>query len=247
MLIIDFGSQYTQLIARRVREIGVYCEIHPYYIPKELILRINPTAIILSGGPRSATDLNAPYVKNEILDSGVPILGICYGMQIMVKQLDGKVDSTKSHEFGYAKVRIRKSILFDGIYNFSDHIDVWMSHSDSITKVPLGFVSIANTTQTPYAAVENVDKSFYGLQFHPEVTQTKQGKKILENFLLKIAGCKTDWTTKNIIDDAKRIIQKKTRNQEIILALSGGVDSSVCAALIAEAVGKRLQLSLIHI
>lgn len=240
VLIIDFGSQYTQLIARRVREIGVYCEIHPYYVPEELIFKINPDAVILSGGPRSAEEVNAPYIKKGILNLKVPVLGICYGMQIMTKQLGGKSDSNKSHEFGYAKVKIQKSMLFDDIYNSLNFMDVWMSHSDSITEIPPGFTAIANTKKTPYAAIENVNKLLYGLQFHPEVTQTTYGKKILENFLLKIAKCKTDWTTKNIIEDAIEVIRKKVKNDGVILALSGGVDSSVCAALIAKAIGKQL-------
>ncbi|OED44439.1 glutamine-hydrolyzing GMP synthase [Endozoicomonas sp. (ex Bugula neritina AB1)] len=246
ILILDFGSQYTQLIARRVREIGVYCELHPYDMSPEAIRAFAPKAVILSGGPESVTGDNSPRAPELVFELGVPVLGICYGMQTMSEQLGGKVSTSNLREFGYASVDLgTKTRLFDGI---EDHVmgggrlslDVWMSHGDKVTAIPEGFVVAATTESCPIAAMACDDKRFYGIQFHPEVTHTKQGHRILERFVIDIAGCQKLWTPSQIIDDAITRVREQVGDQQVLLGLSGGVDSSVVAALLHKAIGNQL-------
>ena len=246
ILILDFGSQYTQLIARRVREAGVYSEIHSYEIDDQKIKDFEPSAIILSGGPESVTSLNGFRAPELVFNIGRPVLGICYGMQTMAEQLGGKVVSSNLREFGYAQIRARgHSDLLKDIQdetNDEGHglLNVWMSHGDQVESLPEGFKSIASTDNTSIAAMADESRKFYGLQFHPEVTHTTQGVKILERFLHQIAGCKTLWTTEKIVEDSIARVKKQAGNDKVLLALSGGVDSSVVAALLHKAIDKQL-------
>jgi GMP synthase (glutamine-hydrolysing) len=238
ILILDFGSQYTQLIARRVRELGVYCEVHFYKISTEKIKKLAPKGIILSGGPQTVLSKKASRIPKIVFEVGCPVLGICYGMQAMVDQLRGLVTSSAKKEYGYANLKItRKSKLFALLPN---EIDVWMSHGDKAIRLPIGFVPIAKTTNTLYAAIEHAGKNFFGLQFHPEVTHTKHGQAIFKNFVYIVCGCKKLWTANNIIC---RLVEK-TKNTvgvgKVLLALSGGVDSLVTALLLQRAVGINL-------
>ncbi len=246
ILILDFGSQYTQLIARRVREIGVYCEIHPWDCNEDYIREFKPRGIILSGGPETVTETDTPRAPNIVFELGKPVLGICYGMQTMAEQLGGKVEPAAHREFGYAQVRARgHSIL---MRNIEDHaspegfglLDVWMSHGDQVTVLPPGFKIIASTDTAPFAGMADEDRRFYALQFHPEVTHTRQGKRILERFVRGICDCNALWTARNIIEESISNIRKKVGNEQVILGLSGGVDSSVVAALLHEAIGEQL-------
>jgi len=246
ILILDFGSQYTQLIARRVREAGVYSEIHSYEIDDQAIKDFKATAIILSGGPESVTSLNGFRVPELVFNIGVPVLGICYGMQIMAEQLGGKVINSDLREFGYAQIRAHgHSDLLKNIQdetNSEGHglLNVWMSHGDQVESLPEGFKSIASTDNTSIAAMADESRRFYGLQFHPEVTHTPQGVKILERFLHQIVCCQSLWTTKKIVEDSITRIKKQVGNDKVLLALSGGVDSSVVAALLHKAIGSQL-------
>ncbi|MGI0115772.1 glutamine-hydrolyzing GMP synthase [Zooshikella sp. RANM57] len=246
ILILDFGSQYTQLIARRVREIGVYCEIYPYDVDATEIQAFTPKAIILAGGPESVTGDDTPRAPQIVFDLGVPLLGICYGMQTMAEQFGGQVSTSDHREFGYAEVNLADSCrLFEGI---EDHVkedgtlslDVWMSHGDKVTALPEGFTVVATTDSCPIAAMANDEKAYYGVQFHPEVTHTKQGKRILERFVRSIADCDALWTYSNIVDDAIARIREQVGNNKVLLGLSGGVDSSVVAALLHKAIGDQL-------
>ncbi|MFB9886802.1 glutamine-hydrolyzing GMP synthase [Balneatrix alpica] len=247
ILILDFGSQYTQLIARRVREIGVYCEIYPFDMSEADIRAFNPKGIILAGGPESVTELNSPRAPEVVFTLGVPVLGICYGMQTMAEQLGGKVASSDKREFGYAQVRICEggSRLLEGI---EDHIanngslilDVWMSHGDKVVEIPEGFHVVASTESAPIAAMCHPAKQLFGVQFHPEVTHTKQGGRILSRFVKDICGCEALWTAANIIDDAIRTVRAQVGSNKVLLGLSGGVDSSVVAALLHRAIGDQL-------
>ena len=246
ILILDFGSQYTQLIARRVREAGVYSEIHSYEIDAQKIKDFKPSAIILSGGPESVTSLNGFRAPKLVFDIDVPVLGICYGMQTMAEQLGGKVANSNLREFGYAQIRARgHSDLLKDIQdetNSEGHglLNVWMSHGDQVESLPEGFKSIASTDNTSIAAMADETRKFYGLQFHPEVTHTTQGSKILERFIHQIAGCQSLWTTEKIIERSIAQVKKQVGNDRVLLALSGGVDSSVVAALLHKAIGKQL-------
>ena len=245
ILILDFGSQYTQLIARRVRELGVYCELYPFDLADHYINDFKPDGIILSGGPESVTGSDTPRANELIFELGVPVLGICYGMQTMAHQLGGKVGTSTKREFGYAKVRhVGKSCLFDGIEDHSEKgkgvLDVWMSHGDKIIEIPDGFVAIGESDNAPFAAMANEDKKFYGLQFHPEVTHTHQGGRILERFVSDICGCEKLWTADSIIENAIQEIKDKVGDDEVVLGLSGGVDSSVTAMLLHRAIGDKL-------
>ena len=246
ILILDFGSQYTQLIARRVREIGVYCELVPYDVSSHFIENFDPSGIILSGGPDSVTDEKSARAPNIVFDLEVPILGICYGMQTMAIQLGGDATSAKKAEFGFAKIRARNhSKLLSGINdekNSDGHelLDVWMSHGIEVTKLPSGFELIASTDNCPIAGFANQKKHYYGLQFHPEVTHTKQGIKILERFITDICHCDKKWTTENIINDLIEKVKVQVGKQKVLLALSGGVDSSVVAILLQKAIGHQL-------
>lgn len=241
ILILDFGSQYTNLIARRIRSLNIYCEIYPFDIDPQEIKAFNPKGIILSGSPESvesSVDFRAPEM---VFSLNVPILGICYGMQTMAKQLGGSVTSTKHSEFGYAKVSINEdSRLFKDIYDQKQTLDVWMSHGDQVDKIPEGFQIIAGSANCKIAAMENNERLFYAVQFHPEVTHTKQGMKILERFAKDICACASLWTGGNIINNAIEQIRKQVGKDEVILGLSGGVDSSVTAALLHKAIGKQL-------
>ena len=241
ILILDFGSQYTQLIARRVREAGVYSEIYAGDIDHQSISDFNPTGIILSGGPESAFSDDSPKAAAEIFSMGVPILGICYGMQTMTEQLGGHVQSSSHREFGYAEVSIKTSNrLFKGIEVSEDCLQVWMSHGDRVETLPEGFEIIGKSDSSPMAAMANDEKLFFGLQFHPEVTHTNKGQIIIENFVHQICGCGSEWTAGNIIENDINNIREKVGDDQVLLGLSGGVDSSVVAALLNRAIGEQL-------
>lgn len=246
ILILDFGSQYAQLIARRVREAGVYCELHSYEMPIGDIEAFAPKGVILSGGPETVTVSHAPRVATEVFDLGVPVLGICYGMQAMAAQLGGAVETSEHREFGYAQVQVgaQSPLLVDLV----DHktaagevlLDVWMSHGDRVQAMPDGFKAIARTANAPLAAIADEARRFYGLQFHPEVTHTKQGQDILGRFVHDICGCDSLWTSGNIIDDMVAEVRAKVGDDPVLLGLSGGVDSAVVAALLHQAIGDQL-------
>ena len=246
ILILDFGAQYSQLIARRVRELGVYCELHPWDITDEEVRAFNPRGIILSGGPESVTDSQPPKAPGVVFTLGVPVLGICYGMQTMAQQLGGRVAPSTEREFGYAEVTVNKSsTLLDDIADRRDSsgcavLDVWMSHGDRVDALPAGFVPTAVTSTIPFAAMADEKRRFYGVQFHPEVTHTTQGARVLERFVRQIAGCDALWSVGNIIDDAIERTRAQVGNGKVLLGLSGGVDSSVVAALLHRAIGAQL-------
>lgn len=245
VLILDFGSQYTQLIARCVRELGVYCEIYAAEAKDADIVKFAPKGIILSGGPQSVTAKNALSAPKIVFELGCPILGICYGMQTMAKELGGKVIRSQKKEFGHAHLQIRgsSSVLFEALPASISKIDghnVWMSHGDKVAKLPDGFKVIGSTDNTTYAAMEHSQKKLFGLQFHPEVTHTKCGKRILSNFVHKICGCKKLWTTRNIINSAVKKIKATVGEDKVLLGLSGGVDSAVAALLLQQAIGDNL-------
>lgn len=244
ILILDFGSQVTQLIARRVREAHVYCELHPYDMPIEDIRAFAPTGIILSGGPNSVYE--SDYQANPaLLTLGVPVLGICYGMQWMAHALGGRVDAGHVREFGYAEVHTVSSRLFNGLEDKTlpngEHVlEVWMSHGDKVSQLPAGFSVIGSNPSCPIAAMADEHRHFYGVQFHPEVTHTRKGREMLHRFVLDICGAQPSWTMPNYIDEAVRKIREQVGEEEVILGLSGGVDSSVAAALIHRAIGDQL-------
>ena len=239
-LIIDFGSQVTQLIARRVREAHVYSELHPYDMPIADIKAFAPKGIILSGGPNSVYDSDY-QADPAILDLGVPILGICYGMQWMAHTLGGTVSPGDQREFGYARVETEDSALTQEIYDDAPkQLDVWMSHGDKVTGLPEGFRRVGHTPSCPIAIMEHADKHLYGVQFHPEVTHTKHGSALIQRFVIDIAAAKPSWTMPNYIDEAVAKIRQQVGSDEVILGLSGGVDSSVAAALIHRAIGDQL-------
>ncbi len=242
ILILDFGSQYTQLIARRVREIGVYCELSRYNINSDFIKKFNPKGIILSGGPDTVTFDNSARAPSIIFDLNIPILGICYGMQTMAIQLGGHATSADKHEYGFAKVRYcNYSPLLNGINDGGgDSLNVWMSHGIEVKRLPDGFKLIASTDSCNIAGFADINKHYYGLQFHPEVTHTKQGKQILERFVSNICQCKKNWTTDNIITKLVKDLKNQIGSANVLLGLSGGVDSSVVAILLQQAVGKQL-------
>ena len=246
ILILDFGSQYTQLIARRVRECGVYCEIWDYDVDRNYFEEFAPNGIIFSGGPESANTDESPKAPAFLYDCGVPILGICYGMQSLAEEFGGKVAASSKSEFGFAQVNsVKSSRLLDGIYDRIEgdgchQLDVWMSHGDKVTEIPEGFEIIAGTDSAPIAAISNESKRIYGLQFHPEVTHTLQGKKIIERFVLDICLCEGLWTSASIIDDAITTVREKVGGDDVLLGLSGGVDSSVVAALLHKSIGDQL-------
>lgn len=246
ILILDFGSQLTQLIARRVREHQVYCEIHPFDVSDDFIRGFGAKGVILSGGPNSAYDAVDWRAPQAVFELGVPVLGICYGMQTMAEQLGGKVAPSGKREFGYAEVRLRNhSPLFEGIEDRRDaagraYLEVWMSHGDAVAALPPGFQVIAENESTPVAAMADLKRGFYGVQFHPEVTHTLKGKEILGRFVHEICGCGWDWTMPEFIPEAVARIRDQVGDEEVILGLSGGVDSSVAAALIHRAIGDQL-------
>jgi GMP synthase (glutamine-hydrolysing) len=246
ILILDFGSQYTQLIARRVREAGVYSEIHACDMDAATIKNFNPQGIILSGGPESVTLQATPRAPQQIFELGVPVLGICYGMQTMAAQLGGAVESSSKSEFGYAQVRARghsellRDIEDDTSTEGYGLLDVWMSHGDCVTHLPEGFKIIATTASAPIAGMGDDARRFYGLQFHPEVTHTLQGSRILQRFVHDICGCDSLWTAQHIAEDSLAQIRAQVGNDQVLLGLSGGVDSSVVAALLHKAIGDQL-------
>ncbi len=246
ILILDFGSQYTQLIARRVREAGVYCEIWPYDVTAEEICAYSANGIILSGGPESVNVLAEVRAPQLVFELGIPVLGICYGMQTMAVQLGGEVQASSHREFGYAQVRARGHS--DLLRDIEDHtneeghglLDVWMSHGDKVTTMPEGFKLIASTDNAPIAGMADETRRFYGFQFHPEVTHTRQGDRILKRFVHEICGCEALWTTANIIEDSINTVREMVGQDKVLLGLSGGVDSSVVAALLHRAIGDQL-------
>ena len=241
VLIVDFGSQVTQLIARRVRESGVYCEIVPFNASEKAFADLDPKAVILSGGPNSVADIDTPRAPEAILNSGKPILGICYGQQTLCTQLGGEVEQSDEREFGRAFLSITSaSPLFDGVAAVGEQIQVWMSHGDRVNKLPDGFAIIGTSENAPYAAIANEAQRIYGVQFHPEVVHTPQGAKILSNFTHKIAGCSGDWTMAAFRDNAIAAIRAQVGTGRVICGLSGGVDSSVVAVLLHEAIGEQL-------
>ena len=251
ILIIDFGSQYTQLIARRIREAGVYCELRDPDISDADIIAYSPRGIILSGGPDSTISDAAPNAPKAVFTCGVPVLGICYGMQIMAKQLGGQVESSTHREFGYAQIRAHgHSNLLREIQDHTTSegyglLDVWMSHGDRVTKLPENFEVIASSESAPFSGMADEEKGFYGVQFHPEVTHTIQGQAIISRFLTEICHCDTLWTSEKIIQDSIKTICKQVGNDHVLLGLSGGVDSSVVAALLHKAIG--LQLTCVFV
>ncbi|MCP5410223.1 MAG: glutamine-hydrolyzing GMP synthase [Chromatiaceae bacterium] len=246
ILILDFGSQYTQLIARRVREAGVYCEIWPYDNCQDAIEEKKPSGIILSGGPETVTAADTPRIPQQVFELGVPVLGICYGMQAMAAQLGGRVATSEAHEYGYAQVRARSHSKL--LKDIEDHttpegygmLDVWMSHGDRVEELPPGFHVIAETDNAPLAGMADEERAFYGIQFHPEVTHTRQGQRIIEHFLFPICGCEALWTPGQIIEDSIAYVRKEVGTGRVLLGLSGGVDSSVVAALLHRAIGDQL-------
>jgi len=246
ILILDFGSQYTQLIARRIREIGIYCELFPYDVDINFIKEFKPKGIILSGGPDTVSNDDSARAPQIVFDLGVPVLGICYGMQTMAMQLGGDATSADKHEYGFAQVRARNHspLLSDITDDVNDKghslLDVWMSHGIEVTELPSGFERIASTNNCAIAGFANTQKNYYGLQFHPEVTHTKQGKRILERFAVDICNCDKQWTTDNIIEDLVQNLKQQIGDNNVLLGLSGGVDSSVVAALLHQAVGDQL-------
>lgn len=243
ILILDFGAQYTQLIARRIREIGVYCEIWAWDHDPDEIAAFGAKGIILSGGPESTTQHGAPKAPQQVFDSGLPILGICYGMQTLAAQLGGATEAADAREFGHAEVElVAHDALLGGLTDHADRtsLDVWMSHGDHVAKAPPGWTITAVTDRIPVAAMALEEKRWYGVQFHPEVTHTKQGQTLLRRFVAEICGCKTLWTAANIIDDQIARVREQVGTDEVILGLSGGVDSSVVAALLHKAIGDQL-------
>jgi GMP synthase (glutamine-hydrolysing) len=246
ILILDFGSQVTQLIARRVREQQVYCELHPFDVSEDFIRKFNPQGIILSGGPNSVYEAEEWRAPQVVFDLGVPVLGICYGMQTMAQQLGGLVESSGKREFGYAEIRARgHSELFNGFQdrtNDTGHglLDVWMSHGDKVTRLPAGFKVIASNEACPIAAMADESRKFYAVQFHPEVTHTLKGKEIFAHFVHQICGCGRDWNMPDYVNEAIDKVCAQVGNEKVILGLSGGVDSSVVAALLHRAIGKHL-------
>jgi GMP synthase (glutamine-hydrolysing) len=246
ILILDFGSQYTQLIARRVREAGVYCEIHAWDMDEGEIRVFHPHGVILSGGPETVTADFSPRVPPPVFELGVPVLGICYGLQAMAKQLGGRVETASRHEYGYAPVRAHgHSRLLSDIEDHTSPegyglLDVWMSHGDHVTELPPGFKLIASTESAPIAGIADDERRFYGLQFHPEVTHTRQGQRILTRFVIDLCGCAALWTAGNIVENSIATVRDRVGEEHVLLGLSGGVDSSVVAALLHKAIGDQL-------
>ena len=246
ILILDFGSQYTQLIARGIRELNVYCEILPFDADISRIKAFKPAGVVLSGGPATVTEADTPRANQEIFDLDCPVLGICYGMQTMAAQLGGEVETSKQREYGFSEIRsISTSPLIDGLYDRLDAdgtglLQVWMSHGDRVSTLPDGFSILAVSENAPMAAIANLDRKFFGVQFHPEVTHTTQGRAMMGRFVRDICGCKGEWTPANIIEDLLSRIREEVGSDGVVLGLSGGVDSSVVAALLHRAIGEQL-------
>ncbi|MBX2884235.1 MAG: glutamine-hydrolyzing GMP synthase [Granulosicoccus sp.] len=238
ILILDFGAQYTQLIGRTVRELGVYCEIVPWDVDDAVIAEFSPNGVILSGGPASAYESDTPSAPAMLFETGVPLLGICYGMQTMVAQLGGRVENAEHREYGHAVLSTVKDSAVLGVANQVEN--VWMSHGDRVTALPEGFVTVGTSNNSPYAAIADESRRYYGVQFHPEVTHTESGKDFLSRFIHEVCGCGHDWVSANIIDSLTNDMRDKVGDDEVILGLSGGVDSSVVAALLHNAIGTQL-------
>lgn len=247
ILVLDYGGQYSQLIARRVREAGVYSELHPFNLPVDRIRALKPKGIILSGSPFSAYEAGAPISSPEIFSLGIPVLGICYGLQLMGYQLGGGLDKAARREYGHARLTVDDSSdLFSGVLpDGPEGLDVWMSHADHLTAIPPGFSPIAHTANAPICAIRNTEKKIYGVQFHPEVVHTPKGKEILRNFIYRICLCRGGWSPAAFVQDSVETIRRTVGDGQVICALSGGVDSSVAALLLHQAVGDRLHC--IHI
>ncbi len=243
IIILDFGSQYTQLIARRIRENKVFCEIVPFSQSPESYKEKNLKGIVLSGGPSSVFDQDAPFCTSEVFELGVPVLGICYGLQIIGKLFGGEVERSKKREYGKAIIHVdQRENLLSGV---RDNTVIWMSHGDHLSKLPPQYEVLAHTEDIPFAAIANTEKKIFGLQFHPEVAHTEEGNRIIKNFLFRICQCQGSWTTESFIDAAVSRIKDQVEDAKVILGLSGGVDSSVCAALVNKAVGKQLHCILV--
>lgn len=238
ILILDFGAQYTQLIGRTVRELGVYCEIMPWDVAESSIADFGARGIILSGGPASTYETDTPKAPDYVFSCGLPVLGICYGMQTMVEQLGGKVENADHREYGHATIRTDAASILLGEANIET--DVWMSHGDRVTALAEGFTAIASSDNSSYAAIADSTRSYYGVQFHPEVTHTVDGKSMLSRFIHDISDCAADWVSDNIIQSLISDVREQVGDEEVILGLSGGVDSSVVAALLHQAIGSRL-------
>ena len=233
--ILDFGSQYAQLIARRVREAHVYCELFPWDAPAEKVLATKPKGFILSGGPKSVYEPNAPYIQKYIFDSGLPILGICYGMQALTHALGGQVDSSAKREYGLAEIQpLVPGTMLDALSK------VWMSHGDRITRMPDAFIALAKSGNSPFAAMGDMQRKYFGVQFHPEVKHTPNGSEVIKHFAVDICGVSPDWTPTSIIEDSIKRIQKQVGKERVLSAVSGGVDSSVATALVHKAIGDQL-------
>jgi GMP synthase (glutamine-hydrolysing) len=240
ILILDFGSQFTQLIARRIRELHVYCEIHPSHMSLAEVKAFGASGIILSGGPSSVLDEGSPDLDPAILELGIPLLGICYGLQLLVQRLGGRVESADDREYGRAHMKIeRADPLLAGLSEAAEHV-VWMSHGDRVLALPLGFEVIASSGSSPFAAVRSEDRPIWGLQFHPEVAHTQGGTRILRNFIREICGCAPDWTMDTFVDESIAAIRRQVGEGKVVCGLSGGVDSSVAAALVHRAIGDQL-------
>lgn len=238
IIVLDFGGQYNQLIARRVRECNVYCEVHPYNMGLDKIKEMNPMGIIFTGGPNSVYGDDSPRCEKEIFDLNIPILGICYGSQLMSYMLGGKVETAPVSEYGKTEVNVDKSsVLFENVY---EKTVCWMSHTDYIAKAPENFKVVAHTSDCPVAAMENAERKLYAVQFHPEVMHTVEGMKMLSNFVYNVCGCTGDWKMASFVETTIKQIREKVGNGKVLCALSGGVDSSVAAVLLAKAVGKQL-------
>jgi GMP synthase (glutamine-hydrolysing) len=237
IIVLDFGGQYNQLIARRIRDLGVYSELWPYDTSIEKIKVANPKGIVFSGGPASVYGEDSPLVDEEIYNLGIPILGICYGMQMMAHQLKGEVKKAQVREYGKANIKVKENPLF---INLSPEETVWMSHSDQVVHPPEGFEVVASTDHAPVAAISNISKRLYGVQFHPEVKHTVNGDQLIRNFIFEICGCKGDWSMESFVEDAIQEIREQVGNKKVLCALSGGVDSSVVAVLVHKAVGDQL-------
>ena len=241
VLIVDFGSQVTQLIARRLREASVYCEIHPFQKAEAALATMNPAAIILSGGPESVHEEGSPRAPQAVFEAGVPVLGICYGEMTMCEQLGGRVEGGHHREFGRAEITVQKaSPLLAGLAPVGAEETVWMSHGDKIVAIPEGFNVVASSSGSPYAVIADESRRFYGVQFHPEVMHTPRGHQMLQNFTHRIAGLKGDWTMAAYRDEQIAQIREQVGDAKVICGLSGGVDSSVAAVLIHEAIGDQL-------
>jgi len=247
ILIVDFGSQYTQLIARRVRECEIYSEIHPYNISMDRVKSLSPKGIIFSGGPASVYEKNAPLCDPALLRMGIPVLGICYGMQLIAQLLGGEVTHSEKREYGKAKLILdRDGKLFKGLGRTGSQLVVWMSHGDNVKTLPRGFHAIAHSKNTPFAAIEESKKRIYGLQFHPEVVHTQRGLDLIKNFLFHVCGCSNLWTMESFLEQTSHDLKKRIGRGKIICALSGGVDSTVVALLLHKAIGDRLQCIFVN-